>query len=191
MGLLVYSTLSRRKEEFVPREGNLVRMYVCGPNVYGPCHVGHAMSYLVFDMIKRYLEYRGYQVTHVQNFTDIEDRIIETANSLGVSVAELAEVCEVLARSRFIPTEPVGPPGQPTFVNGAVLVRTSLAQDGLRTRLKDIEHRLGRVRTDDKFAPRTIDLDLVVWNGQIVNSDVQARPFLQELVREVMPEATI
>jgi cysteinyl-tRNA synthetase len=91
MGLQVYSTLSRSKEEFVPREGNQVRMYVCGPNVYGPCHVGHAMSYLVFDMVKRYLEYRGYQVIHAQNFTDIEDRIIETANSLGVSVAELAE----------------------------------------------------------------------------------------------------
>jgi len=91
MGLLVYSTLSRSKEEFAPREGNQVRMYVCGPNVYGPCHVGHAMSYLVFDMIKRYLEYRGYEVIHVQNFTDIEDGIIDTANSLGVSVAELAE----------------------------------------------------------------------------------------------------
>ena len=91
MGLLVYSTLSRSKEEFVPREGNQVRMYVCGPNVYGPCHVGHAMSYLVFDMVKRYLEYSGYQVIHVQNFTDIEDRIIDAANSLGVSVAELAE----------------------------------------------------------------------------------------------------
>jgi len=91
MGLLVYSTLSRSKEEFVPLEGNQVRMYVCGPNVYGPCHVGHAMSYLVFDMIKRYLEYRGYEVIHVQNFTDIEDRIIDAANSLAVPVAELAE----------------------------------------------------------------------------------------------------
>jgi cysteinyl-tRNA synthetase len=91
MSLRVHSTLSREKEEFVPLEGNQVRMYVCGPNVYGPCHVGHAMSYLVFDVIRRYLEYRGYEVKHVQNFTDIEDRIIETANSLGVTVKELAE----------------------------------------------------------------------------------------------------
>jgi cysteinyl-tRNA synthetase len=91
MSLSVYSTLSRKKEEFVPLEGSQVRMYVCGPNVYGPCHVGHAMSYLVFDVIRRYLEYRGYQVNHVQNFTDIEDRIIETANSLGMTVQELAE----------------------------------------------------------------------------------------------------
>ena len=91
MSLRVYSTLSRKKEEFVPLHGNQVWMYVCGPNVYGPCHVGHAMSYLVFDAIRRYLEYRGYEVKHVQNFTDIEDRIIETANSLGVTVQEVAE----------------------------------------------------------------------------------------------------
>lgn len=91
MSLRVHSTLSRKKEEFVPLEGKQVLMYVCGPNVYGPCHVGHAMSYLVFDVIRRYLEYRGYDVKHVQNFTDIEDRIIETANSLGVTVNELAE----------------------------------------------------------------------------------------------------
>jgi cysteinyl-tRNA synthetase len=91
MSLKVHSTLSREKEEFVPLEGNQVKMYVCGPNVYGPCHVGHAMSYLVFDVIRRYLEYRGYEVKHVQNFTDIEDRIIETANSLGVTVNELAQ----------------------------------------------------------------------------------------------------
>ncbi|MDH4207506.1 MAG: cysteine--tRNA ligase [Anaerolineae bacterium] len=91
MALTVYSTLSRRKEEFVPLEGNKVLMYVCGPNVYGPSHVGHAMSYVVFDVIRRYLEYRGYQVKHVQNFTDIEDRIIQTANALGVTVQDLAE----------------------------------------------------------------------------------------------------
>jgi cysteinyl-tRNA synthetase len=91
MTLRVYNTLSRSKEEFVPLRDKQVLMYVCGPNVYGPSHVGHAMSYLVFDAIRRYLEYRGYLVKHVQNFTDIEDRIIDTANSLGVTVKELAE----------------------------------------------------------------------------------------------------
>jgi cysteinyl-tRNA synthetase len=91
MTLRVYNTLTRNKDEFVPLRDNVVTMYVCGPNVYGPCHVGHAMSYLVFDVIKRYLEYQGYQVKHVQNFTDIEDRIIETAHSLSVTVNELAE----------------------------------------------------------------------------------------------------
>ena len=91
MSLKVYNTLTRQKEEFVPLEPDEVKMYVCGPNLYGPCHVGHAMSYIVFDMVKRYLRYRGYRVKHVQNFTDIEDRIIETARSLGTTISELAE----------------------------------------------------------------------------------------------------
>jgi len=87
----IYNTLSRRKEEFIPSKDKEVRMYVCGPNLYGPCHVGHAMSYIFFDVLRRYLECRGYTVQHVQNFTDIEDRIIETAQALGISVNELAE----------------------------------------------------------------------------------------------------
>ena len=91
MGLRVHNTLTREKEEFIPLQADKVKMYVCGPNLYGPCHVGHAMSYVVFDTIKRYLQYRGYRVKHVQNFTDIEDRIIETARSMGITVNELAE----------------------------------------------------------------------------------------------------
>ncbi|OLD61222.1 MAG: cysteine--tRNA ligase, partial [Armatimonadetes bacterium 13_1_40CM_3_65_7] len=90
MGLRVYNTLTRRVDEFVPLKPGQVRMYVCGPNLYGPSHVGHALSYLVFDVIRRYLEHRGYQVKHVQNFTDIEDRIIETARSQGTTVEALA-----------------------------------------------------------------------------------------------------
>ena len=66
-------------------------MYVCGPNVYAPAHVGHAMSYIVFDVLRRYLEYCGYKVKHVQNFTDIEDNIINRARAEGISIDELAE----------------------------------------------------------------------------------------------------
>jgi len=91
MGLRVHNTLTREKEEFIPLQADKVKMYVCGPNLYGPAHVGHAMSYVVFDTIKRYLQYRGYRVKHVQNFTDIEDRIIETARSMGITINELAE----------------------------------------------------------------------------------------------------
>ena len=77
-------------EEFSP-SGDEVKMYVCGPNVYAPCHIGHAMSYIVFDVLRRYLEYCGYKVKHVQNFTDIEDNIINRARAEGTSVDELAE----------------------------------------------------------------------------------------------------
>ena len=91
MALVLYNTLTRQKEEFVPREPNKVAMYVCGPNLYGPAHIGHALSYVTFDTLKRYLKFRGYQVKHVQNFTDIEDRIIETARDQNTTIEALAE----------------------------------------------------------------------------------------------------
>ena len=86
----VYNTLSGQKEEFVPA-GDPVRMYVCGVTPYSECHIGHAMSYIVFDVIKRYLEFCGYRVKHVQNFTDIDDKTIDRANQAGISVQELTE----------------------------------------------------------------------------------------------------
>lgn len=88
----VYSTLLRQKEEFVPA-GDVVKMYVCGVTTYADCHIGHAMSYIVFDVIRRYLEFRGYQVKYVQNFTDVDDKIIARANQLGISPKQLAERC--------------------------------------------------------------------------------------------------
>ena len=84
----IYSTLSRQKEEFQPR-GDVVTMYVCGVNPYADAHIGHAMSYVTFDVVRRYLEYRGYKVKHVENVTDVEDNIINHANRLGISVKEL------------------------------------------------------------------------------------------------------
>ena len=86
----LYDTLSGSKKEFAPLN-ETVSMYVCGPNLYGPCHIGHALSYVFFDVLKRYLEYQGYKVNHVQNFTDIEDRIIEVASSEGKSIEELSQ----------------------------------------------------------------------------------------------------
>lgn len=86
----LYSTLTRKQEEFRPAD-DTVKMYVCGPNLYAPCHVGHAMSYVIFDVLRRYLEYRGLKVRHVQNFTDIEDKIIARAQALGVTIDQLAE----------------------------------------------------------------------------------------------------
>jgi cysteinyl-tRNA synthetase len=89
--LRIYNTLSRKTEEFVTLEPNKVRLYVCGVTVYNDAHVGHAMSALVFDIIRRYLEYRGYQVRHVMNFTDVDDKIINRANSLGEDPLKLAQ----------------------------------------------------------------------------------------------------
>ncbi len=91
MAIQIYNTLTRKKEPFETLQPNQVRMYVCGPTVYDKAHVGHAMSVLVFDIIRRYLEYRGYEVRHVMNYTDVDDKIIQRANLEGVDPMELAE----------------------------------------------------------------------------------------------------
>ena len=89
--LRVYNTLSRKTEDFQTLEPGLVKMYVCGVTVYHDAHVGHAMSALVFDVIRRYLEHRGYKVKHVMNFTDVDDKIINRANQLGEDPFQLAQ----------------------------------------------------------------------------------------------------
>ena len=86
----VFNSLSAKKEDFTPR-GDEVTMYVCGVNPYDDAHIGHALSYIFFDVVRRYLEYRGYKVKHVQNITDIEDNIIATANRRGMTVQELTQ----------------------------------------------------------------------------------------------------
>ena len=86
----VFNTLSGEKEDFLPQD-DPVKMYVCGVTPYDEAHIGHAMSYITFDVIRRYLEFRGYKVRYVQNITDIDDKIIERANLLGLSWAELAK----------------------------------------------------------------------------------------------------
>jgi len=88
----VYNTLTRSVEEFKTLEPGKVSMYVCGPTVYAKAHIGHAMSALVFDIIRRYLEFRGYQVRHVMNFTDVDDKIILRANEKGMDPFALGEM---------------------------------------------------------------------------------------------------
>jgi cysteinyl-tRNA synthetase len=91
MSLRVYNTLTRQKEGFETFQPGRVAMYVCGPTVYDKAHIGHAMSALVFDIIRRYLEYRGYLVRHVMNFTDVDDKIIVRAQGQNVDPFDLAE----------------------------------------------------------------------------------------------------
>jgi len=86
-----YNDMTMRKEEFVPIEEGKVRMYCCGPTVYNYIHVGNARPIIMFDVLRRYLEYRGYDVTFVQNFTDVDDKIIKRANEEGITSAEVAE----------------------------------------------------------------------------------------------------
>ena len=86
----LYNTLSGEATEFVPADGNTVKMYVCGVTPYSATHIGHALSYVAFDVLRRYLEYLGYDVQHVQNFTDVDDKIIQRAEEQGIEPTELA-----------------------------------------------------------------------------------------------------
>lgn len=87
----VFNTLTRKKEEFIPIEKGVVRMYSCGPTVYNYFHIGNARPFIIFDTLRRYLEYCGNTVYFVQNFTDIDDKMINKANELGITVKELAD----------------------------------------------------------------------------------------------------
>ena len=92
MSLEVYNSLSKTKEEFTPITPGIVKMYVCGMTVYSDTHIGHARTYLAFDVIKRYFEYKDFKVTYVQNVTDVDDKIINAANRDGVDPLEYSNL---------------------------------------------------------------------------------------------------
>ncbi len=87
----IYNSMTRKKEEFKPIHEGKVGIYACGPTVYNYFHIGNARPFIIFDVLRRYLEYRGYEVTFVQNFTDIDDKMIRKANEEGVTVKEIAD----------------------------------------------------------------------------------------------------
>lgn len=87
----IFNTMSKKKEEFVPINPGEVKMYVCGPTVYNFFHIGNARTFIIFDTVRRYFEYKGYKVSFVQNFTDIDDRMINKANQDGISIKELGD----------------------------------------------------------------------------------------------------
>ena len=91
MGIQIFNSLTRQKEEFIPLEEGKVKMYVCGPTVYNYIHIGNSRPVIVYDTVRRYLQYAGYEVKFVSNFTDVDDKIIKAANELGEEVFELTE----------------------------------------------------------------------------------------------------
>ena len=91
MGIKVFNTLTKTKEEFIPLKSGEVLMYVCGPTVYNYFHIGNARTFISFDTVRKYFEYRGYNVKFVQNFTDIDDKMIKRANEEGITVSELGD----------------------------------------------------------------------------------------------------
>jgi len=114
---------------------------------------------------------------------------IDPARHVPAALQALRNRCRVLAESDVVRTRPIGgPAGQDDHWNTAVLIETNLDRAPLKAWLRQVEADLGRVRGPDKFAPRTIDLDIVVWNGEVVDDDVNARDFLRDAVRQLLPE---
>ncbi|MFQ5879146.1 MAG: cysteine--tRNA ligase [Dehalococcoidia bacterium] len=156
----LYNTLTGRKEEFAPADG-VVKMYVCGITPYDRSHLGHAMSYIIFDALRRYLEYRGFRVRHVQNYTDIDDKIIARAQRLGLETAELAEqhIAEYVADMRGLNVLPahVYPratqeiPTMIQMVQGLMEKGYGYATDG------DVYFRVARKADYGKLAHRNLD----------------------------------
>ena len=101
--LYLYNTLSRKKEEFIPITPGEVKMYSCGPTVYNYFHIGNARPFIIFETLRRYLEYKGFKVKFVQNFTDVDDKMINKANELGITVnTRKTRICKLSEHWRFL-----------------------------------------------------------------------------------------
>jgi 2-amino-4-hydroxy-6-hydroxymethyldihydropteridine diphosphokinase len=110
---------------------------------------------------------------------------IDPRRNVDRALEILSQRFELLSTSRLVWTDPIGRPDQPRYLNGAVMLDTSLGPEELRRALHRIEEEMGRRRSEDKYAPRRIDLDLVVYDGQVLDCDVESRDFLRQAVREV------
>jgi 2-amino-4-hydroxy-6-hydroxymethyldihydropteridine diphosphokinase len=113
---------------------------------------------------------------------------IDPAANVPAAIERIAAEHELVASTPPVRTAPIGTTDQPDFVNCAALIRTGFDREHLQAWLKSVESDLGRVRTDDRNGPRTIDLDIIVWDGQVVDADVYEREFLRDAVRQLWPE---
>jgi cysteinyl-tRNA synthetase len=158
--LKIYNTLSARLEEFVPA-ADPVTLYVCGVTPYDESHVGHALSYIVFDVLRRYLEYKGYNVRHVQNFTDIDDKLIDRAARLGTTVSELAEryierYLEDMSELNILPAT-VYPRATQEIDKIVEIIQTLIDRGFAYAAAGDVYYRVRRKQDYGKLSHRTIE----------------------------------
>jgi cysteinyl-tRNA synthetase len=187
MALQVYNTLTRRKELFETIEPGKVRIYVCGPTVYNKAHVGHAMSAIVFDIVRRYLQYKGYEVIHVMNFTDVDDKIIKRAHETGddpfaISQRYVDEFHRHIGELNVLPAT-VYPRVSDTIPEIVNMVQTlqenryAYATEGdvyFRVRQDEDYGKLSRRKLDDVLAGTRVEVDdskedpndFALWKGQ-------------------------
>ncbi len=161
MNLRIYNTLTKTKEDFKPLKEGKVGMYVCGVTVYDLCHIGHARSAIVFDVIFKYLKYRGYDVTYVKNFTDVDDKIIKKANTEKLSCQEVSEryIAEFKKDMKVLGIEP--PTLEPKATEHiAEMIRTieRLVENGYAYNVGgDVFFSVGKFQGYGKLSGRTLD----------------------------------
>ena len=161
MTLQLYNRLTQELEPFKPLGDKVVRMYVCGPTVYDQAHIGHAMSSVVFDVIRRYLQYRGYRVIHVMNFTDVDDRIINRANELGVDPLALAQryIDEWLEHVQALNLLPAHhyPRASQVMPQIVALIETLIASGHAYVLAGDVYYRVSRFPEYGKLSGRRVE----------------------------------
>ncbi|GBD94813.1 cysteine--tRNA ligase [bacterium BMS3Abin05] len=161
MSLKVYNTLTKRKEDFVPQEPGKVRFYACGPTVYDYFHIGNARPFVVFDVFRRFLMYRGYQVIYAVNITDVDDKIIKKANNEGVSIREVTQryaraYLEDIYKLRILPPD-VNPRATAHIDEMIELIR-KLFENGYAYEVDgDVYYDVGRFKDYGKLSGKKID----------------------------------
>ena len=172
--LTIYNTLTRKQEEFKPLHPGVVNMYVCGPTVYNYIHIGNARSAIAFDTVRRYLEFKGYKVNYVSNFTDVDDKMIKAAHEQGITVPQLADkyIKAFMEDTKAINIEPATLHPRATenipdiikFVQGLVDKGYAYAKDG------DVYYRARKFKNYGQLSGQSID-DLEVGASQHVSAD--------------------
>jgi cysteinyl-tRNA synthetase len=174
----IYNTQSRKKEEFHPLEEGKVGIYVCGITAYDVCHVGHARSAVVFDVITRYLRFRGFDVTYVKNFTDVDDKIIDRANREQTGIAEIAERY-ILEHDEDMGTLGVAPPSftprATEHIDGMIRLVAALLEKGLAYPMDgDVYYAVERFPGYGKLSGR--NLEDVLAGARVDVSDKKRNP---------------
>ena len=172
--LTIYNTLTRKKEEFKPLHPGVVNMYVCGPTVYNYIHIGNARSAIAFDTVRRYLEFKGYKVNYVSNFTDVDDKMIKAAHDQGITVPQLAEkyINAFMEDTTAINIEPATLHPRATknipdiikFVSGLIDKGYAYEKDG------DVYYRARKFKHYGQLSGQSID-DLEVGASEHVSAD--------------------
>ena len=172
--LTIYNTLTRKQEEFKPQTPGVVNMYVCGPTVYNYIHIGNARSAIAFDTVRRYLEFKGYKVNYVSNFTDVDDKMIKAANEQGITVPQLADkyIQAFMEDTKAINIEPATMHPRATenipeiikFVQGLIDKGYAYEKDG------DVYYRARKFKDYGQLSGQSID-DLEVGASEHVSDD--------------------